>query len=396
MATIATENNLVSNQGKSPLVSYNFMLRVEGLYDLPCKSVHAFSRELEYDLIQEGGLNDYVHMLRKPISKPFTLEVERYVGVDYIDPLPEGADLLLPILLMVSRYPTPSSYAPFVCARTYVFTGCTVMKKTYGDLIGDKSDLLVETTTIAYREFSVVNIPWSEAALSNKVAPPEHSDTGVSSLEKMRTEMNSLIEKAKTAQKNAGTEVGNASTITENLQTALSNLTSLEQKIETQLDTLYSEIEMLETASPAEPAVPNTSAEATDSDDTASQVAAKRALAQKLEAFKQKTKQVHSEIETANNLATGSNNAPNRLQEANDSYTKATEYLNKATTAQTSANSATELWDAQVPINQAKSNAQACINRSNAAIKQISFFQGKLETSSALLQEASSKYQITL
>ena len=87
MADITTENNLVLNQGKSPLVGYNFMLRVEGIYDLPCKSVHAFSRELEYDFIQEGGLNDYVHMLRKPISKPFTLEVERYVGVDYVDPL---------------------------------------------------------------------------------------------------------------------------------------------------------------------------------------------------------------------------------------------------------------------------------------------------------------------
>ena len=46
MATISTENTLVMNQGKSPLVGYNFMLRVEGIYDLPCKSIRAFSREL--------------------------------------------------------------------------------------------------------------------------------------------------------------------------------------------------------------------------------------------------------------------------------------------------------------------------------------------------------------
>ena len=51
MADITTENNLVLNQGKSPLVGYNFMLRVEGIYDLPCKSVHAFSRELEGNYI---------------------------------------------------------------------------------------------------------------------------------------------------------------------------------------------------------------------------------------------------------------------------------------------------------------------------------------------------------
>lgn len=153
------DNILVMNQGVNPLVGFNFMLRVEGVYDLPCKSVRAFEREMEYDYIQEGGVNDYVHMLRKPISKPFTLEVERYVGVDFVDPLPVGADLLLPVILLVSRY--PGKFIPFETARTYVFTGCTVMKKSYGDLTGDASALLVETTTIGYREFLTVDAPWA-------------------------------------------------------------------------------------------------------------------------------------------------------------------------------------------------------------------------------------------
>ena len=65
---MAADNILVMNQGSNPLVGYNFMLRVEGIYDLPCRSVRAFAREMEYDYVQEGGLNDYVHMLRKPIS----------------------------------------------------------------------------------------------------------------------------------------------------------------------------------------------------------------------------------------------------------------------------------------------------------------------------------------
>lgn len=160
MASITDQNWVVWNQGKNPLVNFNFMLRVEMAYDLPCKSVRAFSRELEYDYIQEGGLNDYVHMRRKPISKPFTLEVERYVGVDYVDPLPLGADLALPVLLFVSR--NHDQFIPGVVARTYMFTGCTVMKKTYGDLIADQPGLLVETTTLGYREMLCVDIPWSE------------------------------------------------------------------------------------------------------------------------------------------------------------------------------------------------------------------------------------------
>ncbi|MEG1108793.1 MAG: hypothetical protein RR269_03585, partial [Oscillospiraceae bacterium] len=124
VTSITDENTLVSNQGKHPLVNFNFMLRVEALFDLPCKSVHAFTRELEYEFIQEGGLNDYVHMRRKPISKPFTLEIERYVGLDYFDCIPLGADLVLPLMLFVSRY--VGQFIPFVVARTYVFTGCTV------------------------------------------------------------------------------------------------------------------------------------------------------------------------------------------------------------------------------------------------------------------------------
>jgi hypothetical protein len=154
----ATDNFLVANQGLAPLVNFNFVLRVEAAFDLPCKSVKAFTRENEYELIQEGGLNDYVHMRRKPISKPFTLDVERYVAVDYFDPLPNGSEPVLPILLIVTRNLNSTTFSsPWV--RTYTFTGCTVIKKTYGELNAEQSGLLVETTTIAYREMVCLDLP---------------------------------------------------------------------------------------------------------------------------------------------------------------------------------------------------------------------------------------------
>jgi hypothetical protein len=149
------KNTWVINKGLNPLVNFNFLLRVEAMIDLPCKSVRAFTRELEYELIQEGGLNDYVHMRRKPISKPFILEIERYAGVDYVDPLPLGADLALPLMLLVSRNPNDF----LSTARTYAFTGCTVIKKVYGELLGEQSGLLTDTITIAYREMVCVDIP---------------------------------------------------------------------------------------------------------------------------------------------------------------------------------------------------------------------------------------------
>ncbi|MBO5246159.1 MAG: hypothetical protein J6B28_02740 [Eubacterium sp.] len=148
------------NKGLTPLVNYNFTLQVEGAYNLPCKSVHVFQRQNEYEHYQEGGLNDYVHMLRKPISNPFTFQVERYVGVDMFDPLALGTDLILPVLLSVSRYQGEGAAGGWEQPqRIYTFTGCTVIAKEYGELNAERGGLLVETTTIAYREMICLDNP---------------------------------------------------------------------------------------------------------------------------------------------------------------------------------------------------------------------------------------------
>lgn len=144
----------VVNTGNRPLVSYNFMLRVEGVFDVPCKSIRAFTKENNYEYIREGGLNDYVHMRRKPIDKPFTFQVERYCGTDWFDPMPNGTELALPVILLISRSHNNFDEAK----RTFAFTGCTVMGKEYGQLDADKSGLLTETTTIAYREMMCLEI----------------------------------------------------------------------------------------------------------------------------------------------------------------------------------------------------------------------------------------------
>ncbi|MBQ9549546.1 MAG: hypothetical protein IJU87_01915 [Lachnospiraceae bacterium] len=159
-----TQKNAILN----PAVSYAFALQVEAAFMLPCRSVRVFTKENEFDYYQEGGLNDYVHLLRKPISKPFTFQVERYVGVSgsadfnmgFLDPLTLGTDLILPLILYVNRSPAPgwADNISFTnCARAYIFTGCTVTAKEYGELNAEQSKLLTETTTIAYRELFTIN-----------------------------------------------------------------------------------------------------------------------------------------------------------------------------------------------------------------------------------------------
>ena len=153
-------SNFWANKGLNPLVNFNFTLQVEGIYNLPCKSVRVFQRENEYEYLQEGGLNDYVHMLRKPISKPMTFQVERYVGVDMLDPLALGTDLVLPVLLSVSRYQGEGASGGWEQPqRIYTFTGCSVIAKEFGELNAERSGLLVETTTISYREMLCLDNP---------------------------------------------------------------------------------------------------------------------------------------------------------------------------------------------------------------------------------------------
>lgn len=157
----------VWNNGTKPLVNFNFMMRVEGIYDIPLRSVHSFSMQNEYDYVQEGGVNDYVHILRKGVTKPFTFQVEQYAGSDQrlIDPLPLGADIVLPILLFVGDFPGAFT----TTRRTYTFTGCSVIAKEYGELSAEKSGFLTETTTIAFREMSVLDLSYEDVTnLFNK------------------------------------------------------------------------------------------------------------------------------------------------------------------------------------------------------------------------------------
>lgn len=137
-----------------PLTNCNFLLRVEGMYDIPCKSVAGIHRENEYEYIQEGGVNDYVHIRRKPSTKPGELKAEWYAGMyDLEDILFVGKCFQKQIQVFVSRYPGIFDKPD----RTYNFTGCVITGKEYGELSAEEGRALTETITIAYQEMNCVD-----------------------------------------------------------------------------------------------------------------------------------------------------------------------------------------------------------------------------------------------
>lgn len=175
MAEITFDNLLYS---ADPVNSFNFVLRVEGVFDIPLRSVRAFTKNNNYEKIREGGLNDYVHMKRMPIQDIFSFQVERYISNSLTDPLANGAILTLPVILKIQKSTYNKTYgsrnsltdtsdalskASAVldetgtdCARIYVFTGCVVMGKEYGELNAERSGLATEVVTIGYKELFVL------------------------------------------------------------------------------------------------------------------------------------------------------------------------------------------------------------------------------------------------
>lgn len=145
--------DILTDKGNNPLTNMNFLLQVDAVFDLPCRKISSFRQEMEYETIQEGGVNDYVKIRKKPVGKPFTFDVERYIGEKYFDPLPLGRQPILPILLYVSPYKN-AGFENSV--RIFCFTGCTVISKNYGEMNAENSGLLTETTTIAYQTVTAV------------------------------------------------------------------------------------------------------------------------------------------------------------------------------------------------------------------------------------------------
>ena len=158
-ATGVTSTSTGSEDGgfiaSAPLQNFSFWMLVEGVMSVPLKSVRPFQKVNQYERIREGGVNDYVTLKRMQIQEPHQLVVERYMMNSVFDPLANGAELTLPIILAID-HPSKSWGDTTHAARFYAFTGCTVMSKEYGELNAEKSGLGTEVITIGYKMMYVV------------------------------------------------------------------------------------------------------------------------------------------------------------------------------------------------------------------------------------------------
>ncbi len=146
-------DNVTKELMKDIIPAFRFKLIVNAAQEIPCKSVRAFTREFEYDYIQEGGINDYVHILRKQATKPFMIQIERYAVPDKFDELNEGTVFQIPLQLVVGE----NDGLEFRRKRSYFMLWPRVLNREFGALESERSGLLTETVTIAYSHLVVYN-----------------------------------------------------------------------------------------------------------------------------------------------------------------------------------------------------------------------------------------------
>lgn len=143
----------------TPLTNFSFILRVEGALEIPIKGVRPIVRNNNYERIKEGGINDYVHFKRKPVEEAYTIQIERYLSNSVLDPLANGVELTIPLILQVMKtnsFRNSSDKEDQNTGKVYVFTGCVVMGREYGALDSERSGLATEIITIGYKELFVL------------------------------------------------------------------------------------------------------------------------------------------------------------------------------------------------------------------------------------------------
>lgn len=145
--------------GTQPLINYHFLLRVDAVTDVACKKVEAFANEAEFEYLQEGGVNGYVHMLQKPTTAPKILQIECYANNNLTSTFTVGSRKTLPIILYVSKQANniDTNYA-----KQFIFTGCVIKKKTNGALDAEQGGLITDIVEIAFETVTVVNNPTAE------------------------------------------------------------------------------------------------------------------------------------------------------------------------------------------------------------------------------------------
>lgn len=137
-------------------------------------NIKSISTEVEVEALREGGVNDHVHILRKPSSSIQKLVFERGVCqgniVSALAAFSVGTNLLLPGTILVNN-------AKGIPVSAFIFTSGIVLKWQVSDLDASSSKVLVETFEVAHT--GIKQIPLGMAGNLMDLASGDISGMGI-------------------------------------------------------------------------------------------------------------------------------------------------------------------------------------------------------------------------
>lgn len=140
-----------TTQRRDPAGAYQFLVRI-GNDEYGFSRISGLRRERENFTIQEGGLNDRVHILPGPVKRGGTVRLER--GVYLGEQLP----------FYMAGEPLPGAMTIELCSpsgqsgqKNYTLVGLVVKSWEAGDLDASQNQILIDRFEIDY-EFMYIEV----------------------------------------------------------------------------------------------------------------------------------------------------------------------------------------------------------------------------------------------
>ena len=136
-----------------PISGNRFTVSI-GPINISFAKVRNISKEIQYDVLKEGGVNDYPHVLQKPYVTPHKLIFERGIS--------DGSLLTTLTPLLVGKK-LPSFFSGTITVKnskgdavgSYSFADPIITKWSLGELDALNDKILIETLEVVHSGISV-------------------------------------------------------------------------------------------------------------------------------------------------------------------------------------------------------------------------------------------------
>ena len=136
--------------GGRPVSSNRFSVTI-GPITMSFSKIKNISKQIQYDVLKEGGVNDYVHIMQKAYSQPHKLVLEKGLGDSSI------MSMLVPALVG-KKLPFPGTIniknSKGDNVATYTFDSPIIVKWQLGELNALENKVLIESMEIVHNGIS--------------------------------------------------------------------------------------------------------------------------------------------------------------------------------------------------------------------------------------------------